>query len=139
VTSSTDRVHFRRPKLRSILGVAPWAALWPLIDELGVLWFLYFVFETALWPPWVSAGHQGVRVRRGFSRRFYPWKVIERFEVGNPSFPTYGYLVLKHSLEPADWRRGDAVELPWLCDPTPDELVRGLADAQRRFQERAVA
>lgn len=136
MTSSGDTVTFRRPKLPSILGAIPSAVLWSFIDDLGVLWFLYFVLETSLWPPWVSAGPQGVRVRSGVSRRLYPWRIIERVDVGNPSKPNYAYLVLKHSLDPADWRRGDVVELPWLCDPTPEELVQHLKSAQHRFESR---
>ncbi|HSF24936.1 MAG TPA: hypothetical protein VLE20_11990 [Blastocatellia bacterium] len=118
------------------MAVSPWAALWSLIDELGVLCFLYFVLETTLWPPWVSAGPHGVRIRRHFSRRFYPWNVIERVDVGNPFQPHHAYLVLKHSLDSTDWRQGDVMELPWLYSPTPEELVRNLADAQQRFRQR---
>jgi hypothetical protein len=135
-TASTDTITFRRPKLRSILAVSPWAVLWSWIEDFGMFWFLYFVLETVLWPPWVSVGPQGVRIRWAFSRRFYPWKVIERVDLGNPSSPNYAYLVFKHSLDPADWRLGDVLELPWLYHPTPEELVRNLADAKHRFQQK---
>jgi hypothetical protein len=56
--------------------------------------------------------------------------------LGNPSSPNYAYLVFKHSLDPADWRLGDVLELPWLYHPTPEELVRNLADAKHRFQQK---
>ena len=130
--SSTDAVVFRRPKLRSILRESPWV----IVDELGILWFILFVIETLICPPWVAVGPQGVRTREIFSRRFYPWPLIERFEVGNPSLPNRAYLLVKGRGDAVELRQEEVVELPQLYDPKPKELVTCLAEAQGRFQQR---
>ncbi len=74
-----------------------------------------------------------MRIRQCRSRRLYLWRLIERFEVGNPSSPRLAYLLLKPSLDPADLRRGPVVELPYLYSPTPEEVVERLAEAQHLF------
>jgi hypothetical protein len=118
--------------LRSILREFPWF----LFAELGLLWFLVFLIETLIWPPWVAAGPQGVRIRELFSRRFYPWSRIERFEVGNPTFPNRAYLLLKSRSDGAARQESELIELPQLYDPKPKDLVACLAEAQDRFQPR---
>ena len=133
MASFTDAVVFRRPKLRSILRESPWA----VVDELGMLWFILFVIETLICPPWVAVGPQGVRIREIFSRRFYPWPLIERFEVGNPSLPHRAYLLVKGRVDAADLHQEEVVELPQLYDPKANELVTCLAEAQGRFQQRS--
>jgi hypothetical protein len=128
---STDSIVFRRP-FRTILD--EWG--WGVPDAFSLPSFLLFTFETLLFPPYVSVGPWGVRFREGFSRRSFPWRAVDGFDVGDPAHPNHAYILIKRSLDPLDWRLGEPVELPELTSPTPLELVSHLREAQSRFQEK---
>ena len=65
----------------------------------AVLLVVAALLVAAAWlapgPNWLSVGPAGLAFRSWFRRQKYSWRVIESFQVGNPSEPRLAYVLVR--------------------------------------------